>query len=268
MNKENYKEYIIQNKMYVWHKTSSSWFTWLSLLFCLVIWEIICYINLVSPLFLPAPSQILKALISMFISGEILISLAASLSRILCGFIIGSFLGLVVGLVTGTSSLADKIGTPLIHSLYPIPKIALLPLFILWLGIGELSKITIIALGVFFPVAMNTYSGVKNVDPLLIKVAVSFNADKIKIMRSIILPSALPMIFTGLRLAAGTALLLLVAAEMIAAKAGIGALILHYGDLMITDHLMAGVLILSLLGLLFNLIFHYLEKKIVPWKNI
>lgn len=174
---------------------------------------------------------------------------------------------LLVGLVTGTSALMDRIGTPIVNALYPIPKIALLPLFILWLGIGELSKVTIIALGVFFPVAMNTYSGVKNVDTLLIKVAVSFNASWWLTMKSVVLPSALPVIFAGLRLAAGTSLLLLVAAEMIAAQEGIGALILHYGDLMITDRLMAGVIVLSLLGLIFNLGLQWLEHKIVPWKT-
>lgn len=114
---------------------------------------------------------------------------------------------------------------------------------------------------------MNTYSGVKNVDTLLIKVAVSFNASWWKTMKSVVLPNALPMIFAGLRLAAGTSLLLLVAAEMIAAQVGIGALILHYGDLMITDRLMAGVIVLSLLGLLFNLFLQWLERKAIPWKN-
>ena len=187
--------------------------------------------------------------------------------RILIGFAVGSLIGLAVGLVTGTSALADKIGNPIVNALYPIPKIALLPLFILWLGIGELSKVTIIAMGVFFPVAMNTYSGVKNVDTLLIKVAVSFNASWWKTMKSVVLPNALPMIFAGLRLAAGTSLLLLVAAEMIAAQVGIGALILHYGDLMITDRLMAGVIVLSLLGLIFNLLLQWIERKAVPWKN-
>ena len=172
-----------------------------------------------------------------------------------------------MGLVAGTSALADRMVTPLVNALYPIPKIALLPLFILWLGIGELSKVTIIALGVFFPIAMNTYSGVKNVDPLLIKVAASFRAGWFYTMRCVVLPYALPMIFAGFRIAAGTALLLLVAAEMIAAEKGIGALILHYGDLMITDRLMAGVIVLSLLGLLFTLLLEWLEKRLVPWSR-
>ena len=261
------REYIIKNKMTHWQKTYPSWVSILAIIVLLCIWELICYNELVSSLFLPAPTQILLSLFIMICDGEIASSLTASLYRILMGFAFGSALGLAVGLVTGTSALADRIGSPIVNALYPIPKIALLPLFILWLGIGELSKITIIAIGVFFPVAMNTYSGVKNVDPLLIKVAVSFNATWKQTMKSVVLPSALPMIFTGLRLAAGTSLLLLVAAEMIAAQEGIGTLILHYGDLMITDKLMAGVIVLSLLGLVFNMLLQWLEKRLIPWKS-
>jgi len=259
-------EYKVVSRMTHWQKTYPNWVSVASILCLLAIWELICQSGVVSSLFLPAPSSIIKALLEMIADGEIGVSLAASLYRILAGFFIGSLVGLAVGLVTGTSALMDKIGTPIVNAIYPIPKIALLPLFILWLGIGELSKVTIIALGVFFPVAMNTYSGVKNVDTLLLKVAASFNASWWMTMKSVVLPNALPMIFAGLRLAAGTSLLLLVAAEMIAAQVGIGALILHYGDLMITDKLMAGVIVLSLLGLVFNLILQFVERKAIPWK--
>ncbi len=261
------REYLVRNRMTHWQKTYPNWVSVLAILGLLLVWELVCRSGVVSALFLPAPSAILNALFTMIAGGEIGLALAASMYRILAGFAIGSLIGLAVGLVTGTSALMDKIGTPIVNALYPIPKIALLPLFILWLGIGELSKVTIIALGVFFPVAMNTYSGVKNVDSLLIKVAASFNAGWWLTMKSVVLPNALPMIFAGLRLAAGTSLLLLVAAEMIAAQVGIGALILHYGDLMITDRLMAGVIVLSLLGLIFNLLLQWLERKVIPWKN-
>ena len=259
-------EYKVVSRMTNWQKSYPNWVSIVSILCLLAIWELICQSGVVSSLFLPAPTAIISALLQMIADGEIGVSLAASLYRILAGFFIGSLIGLTVGLVTGTSALMDKIGTPIVNAIYPIPKIALLPLFILWLGIGELSKVTIIALGVFFPVAMNTYSGVKNVDTLLLKVAASFNASWWMTMKSVVLPNALPMIFAGLRLAAGTSLLLLVAAEMIAAQVGIGALILHYGDLMITDRLMAGVIVLSLLGLVFNLILQFLERKAIPWK--
>ena len=246
-------KYMVENKMKRWQKSYSPAVSLISVAVLLLIWEGICRAGVVSSLFLPPPTLIISALIDMIQDGEIGVSLAASLYRIL--------------LVTGTSALADRMANPIVNALYPIPKIALLPLFILWLGIGEVSKVTIIALGVFFPVAMNTYSGVKNVDTLLIKVAVSFHAGWGYTMRNVVLPYALPMIFAGLRIAAGTALLLLVAAEMIAAEQGIGALILHYGDLMITERLMAGVIVLSVLGLIFNLFLQFLERKLVPWNR-
>ena len=257
-------EYKITDKMHSWQKTYPVWVSALSVIVLLIIWELICRAGIVSPLFLPSPTGILSALAAMVAGGEIAASLAASMYRIVLGFVLGSVIGLAVGLFTGTSALIDRIGSPIVNALYPIPKIALLPLFILWLGIGELSKVTIIALGVFFPVAMNTYSGV---DPLLIKVAVSFNATRWMTLKKVVLPAALPMIFAGLRLAAGTSLLLLVAAEMIAAQEGIGALILHYGDLMITDRLMAGVIVLSLLGLVFNLLLQWAENRAIPWNR-
>lgn len=144
-------EYTVHNKMQQWQKTYPHWFSIISLLGFLLIWEAICRCGIISTLFLPSPSQIIAAFMDMLSNGEIAASLAASLYRILLGFVIGSLFGLVIGMLTGISSLANKIGTPILNALYPIPKIALLPLFILWLGIGELSKITIIALGVFSP---------------------------------------------------------------------------------------------------------------------
>jgi NitT/TauT family transport system permease protein len=242
------------------------WLSAASLAGAFAVWEAIARAGFVSELFLPAPSSVLREGADMLQSGEIFINLAASLSRILMGYAIGCVFGLAAGLVTGMSKLADITGTPVIYALYPIPKIALLPLIILWLGIGETSKITVIALGVFFPVAINTWAGVKNVDPLFIKVAASFHATRFNLMRKVILPGALPTIFAGLKLSAGTSLLMLVAAEMIAAQEGIGAMILHYGDLMLTTKLMVGVIILSLLGLVFTNFLQLLEKKIVPWK--
>ena len=258
-------DFEIQNRM---KRTAAPlWISYVAIFALLAIWEIICRAGLVSALFLPAPSQIFSALFAMAASGELADNLAASLIRILAGFFIGSALGIAVGLTAGVSSLASRIASPLIDALYPIPKIALLPLFILWLGIGETSKVTLIALGVFFPVALNAYAGARDVDPLLLRVAAAFHARPSFLLTRVILPAALPMIFAGLRIAAATALLLLVAAEMIAAEKGIGALILRYGDLMLTDRLMAGLLVLSALGLLFRFLLHFAARRILPWKE-
>ncbi len=244
----------------------SPYFVYITLFTFLIIWELLVQLNVINAVFLPSPSSILDALFEMIKSGELWGNLWASLYRIALGFSLGSLLGIAFGLLLGYSRLADAIGTPIIYALYPIPKIALLPLIILWLGIGELSKVTIIALGVFFPVVINTYSGVKHVECLFIKVAASFSVSPSRLLRHVIWPAALPSVFSGLKLGAGTALLLLVAAEMIAAKEGLGALILHYGDLLITAKLMAGIVILSLLGLLFNTVLSALEKRFIPHK--
>lgn len=256
----------VRNKVAFLETKTPIYASFLGIAGLLVIWQIICELGWVSPMALPSPLSILAAGWEMAASGSLMENVWTSLVRILVGFVIGVFFGIIVGLLLGFSKWFEAIITPVFFSIYPIPKIALLPLIVLWLGIGETPKITIIALGVFFPIVVNTYSGVKNVDPILIKAAVSFGANKFSVIRKAILPASLPMIFAGLKLAASTSLLLLVAAEMIASDKGVGSMILHYGNLMITSNLMAGVIVLSVLGLLFNRGIQWLENKLLPWK--
>jgi NitT/TauT family transport system permease protein len=260
------KRHIIRNRVSFLEQKIPGYASVIGIVGILVLWEVICQLELIPPLFLPAPSSILLAGWDMLISGELHENVLASLFRIAVGYAIGAVCGIVFGLLLGFSRWVDAVLTPIVYSIYPIPKIALLPLIILWLGIGETPKFTMIALGVFFPVVINTYSGVKNVDPIWIKAAVTFGSSHLNVIRKVILPGSLPMIFAGLKLAAGTSLLLLVSAEMIAAQQGLGSMILHYGNLMITTKLMVGVLILSLLGLLFNRGLQWLEHKLLPWK--
>ncbi len=154
----------------------------------------------------------------------------------------------------------------MISAIFPIPKIALLPLFILWLGIGEAPKIVTIASGVFFPTVIATFSGIDSVPRTLIRMAQSFNLPVSGIIWKIILPSALPGILAGFRISIATALLLVVTAEMIGAQFGIGAFLLTAGNLMQTDDLMAGVVILSILGLGLGAILTALEKTFLSWR--
>ena len=232
----------------------------------LALWELLTRTGWVPPLFLPSPLGVLAAGLEMLRSGEMLGHVATSLGRILLGFGLGALGGVVVGLAIGVSSVAEAVGTPLIAATFPIPKIALLPLLILWLGIGEASKIAVITLGVFFPMAINTYAGVRHADPLLLRAAVSFGAGRWSLIRKVMLPSALPMIFAGLKLGAGTSLLLLVAAEMIAAASGIGFLVLNAQNLMETTTLMVGIVLLSLLGLVSHWLLARLERVVIPWR--
>jgi ABC-type nitrate/sulfonate/bicarbonate transport system permease component len=232
----------------------------------LVAWELVTRTGWVPALFLPSPLGVLGAGLEMLRTGELLGHVATSLGRIAVGFALGALGGVVVGLAVGVFSVAEAIGNPLIAATFPIPKIALLPLLILWLGIGEASKVAVITLGVFFPMAINTYAGVRHADPLLVRAAVSFGAGRWSVIRKVLLPSALPMIFAGLRLGAGTSLLLLVAAEMIAANSGIGFLVLNAQNLMQTTRLMVGIVLLSLLGLASHALLTRLERLALPWK--
>jgi NitT/TauT family transport system permease protein len=240
----------------------------LALLGLVGLWEILARIGWVPALFLPSPVSVMRELGEMLASGEILVHLGASLRRLLLGFALGGLAGVGIGVTVGFFSVGEAVGMPLIAATFPIPKIALLPLLILWLGIGEASKVAVIALGVFFPMAINTYTGVRQADPLLVRAAVSFGAGRWSVIHKVILPSALPMIFAGLKLGAGTALLLLVAAEMIAVESGIGFLVLHAGNIMATTKLMVGIVLLSLLGVLSHWGLGALERLAVPWKHL
>ncbi|HEV8676793.1 MAG TPA: ABC transporter permease [Methylomirabilota bacterium] len=238
-----------------------------SLAALLLVWEAVGRLGWVSPLFLPPPTAVAAEAARMVASGELLRHLGVSLVRIAWGFAVGAAAGTALGLVLGASRLAEAIGNPLIAATYPIPKIALLPLMILWLGIGEAPKVAMIALGVFFPVVINTYAGVRDTEPLMVKAATSLGARRHQVLTKVILPSALPTILAGYRLGAGIALLLVVSAEMINASAGIGFLILHAGDLMLTGKLMVGLVLLSLLGLASTWALRALEGYLAPWRE-
>lgn len=241
--------------------------TAVSLAGLLGLWEGLTHLGWVSPLFLPAPTAVVVEAGRMLASGELARHLGISLLRIGLGFALGAAAGTALGLALATSRRLEAVGNPLIAATYPIPKIALLPLMILWLGIGEAPKVAMIALGVFFPVVINTYAGVRDTEPLMVKAATSLGAAPRQVIAKVLLPSALPMILAGYRLGAGIALLLVVSAEMINATAGIGFLILHSGDLMLTGKLMVGLALLSLLGLGSTWALRALEAYLVPWRE-
>jgi ABC-type nitrate/sulfonate/bicarbonate transport system permease component len=232
----------------------------------IVLWEIAVRRRWISPIFLPAPSAVVLALWELALAGTLWQHIKESLVRIAGGWVVGTIAGLAVGFAMGLWSLARAVGIPFVSALFPIPKIALLPLLILWLGIGENSKIATIALGVFFPTVIAVYSGIDNVPRNLIRMAQSFNLPWLAILRKIVLPGALPGILSGFRITASIALLLLVSAEMIGAQYGIGAFILAAGNLMLTDQLLAGVVLLSVLGLVVGVVLSRLERFLLRWR--
>lgn len=238
----------------------------ISVAILIVVWDAAVRLGLVNPFFLPSPLEVAQSLWSLLVHGYLLQDIAISLTRILSGWLIGTMAGLCVGVLMGISTVGRSAGLPIISALFPIPKIALLPLFILWFGIGEPSKVATIALGVFFPTAISTFSGVDNVARSLVRMGLSFNMPTRGIILKILLPGSLPNILAGMRISSSIALILLVAAEMIGAERGLGAFVLQAGNLMQTDQLLAGVAVLSMLGLIVSSILTSLEKKFLGWR--
>jgi len=232
----------------------------------IALWEAGCRAGLIPPLVLPAPSEALAALGVLLETGLLWKHVGASLQRLALGWTFGTLLGIAVGLAIGLFSLARAGLAPMVAAIFPIPKIALLPLFVIWFGIGEGSKVATILFGAFFPTVVATYGGVDNVDRSLIRMGQSFGLSRFSIVRKIVLPGALPAILPGFRISAAIAIVLLVAAEMIGAEFGIGAYILLAGSLMATDELVAGVALLSMLGLSVNWLIARAERFLLRWR--
>jgi len=239
---------------------------WIALALAIALWQLAGSLALVNSIFLPTPLAIVRALAQLALSGVLWQHLAYSIMRIGTGWLLGTVAGIAVGFAIGLSTLARAVGITFVSALFPIPKIALLPLLILWLGIGEEPKIATIARGVFFSTAISVYSGVDAVPRNLIRMAQSFNVPFSSIIRRVIWPGALPSILAGFRISASVALLLVVSAEMIGAEYGIGAFVLQAGNLMQTDQLLAGVVILSLFGLAVGRLINALETRLLHWR--
>ncbi len=232
----------------------------------LALWEISVRAGWINPIFLPAASDVLAALWKLAASGELWLHLQASLMRFAIGWSLGTTAGVIVGFGIGVWSLARGIGLPLVSALFPVPKIALLPLFILWLGIGEASKVATIALGCFFTTVIATFSAIDAVPRNLIRMSQSFNVPTYAVLAKVVLPGALPGILACFRITTSICLIILVSAEMIGAEYGIGSLIIINGNLMQTDKLLAGVVVLSVLGICIGYTLTRLERWLLRWR--
>ncbi|MFK7856442.1 MAG: ABC transporter permease [Granulosicoccus sp.] len=220
----------------------------------------------ITPLTLPKPSDVLQTLKELYSSGLLFKHLAPSLMRFLVGSALGVTVGISVGVLIGLFSYIRSGLVPLVAALFPIPKIALLPLFVIWFGIDEGSKYALIAFGTFTPTVVATYGAVDNVDRTLIRMGQSFGLSWFSIVRKIVIPGAMPGILSGLRISLAIAIILLVAAEMLGAEYGIGAYILEAGSLYDLERLFAGVLILSLLGVLLSAAIGVVERRVLGWR--
>jgi NitT/TauT family transport system permease protein len=221
----------------------------------------------ISALTLPKPSDVLATFKELWDSGLLFKHLGPSLSRLAVGATLGAGFGIAVGILIGLFSYIRAGLVPVVAAIFPIPKIALLPLFVIWFGIDEASKYALIAFGTFTPTVVATYGAVDNVDRSLIRMGQSFGLSWLSIVRKIVLPGAMPGILSGLRISLAIAIILLVAAEMLGAEYGIGAYILEAGSLYDLERLFAGVVILSVLGVVLSTAIGFIERRLLGWRS-
>jgi ABC-type nitrate/sulfonate/bicarbonate transport system permease component len=236
-------------------------------------WEIAARMGWIDTRFFPAPSTILVALYAMlqptrqYPQSELWLHLSASLTRIAVGYVVGTLPGIILGLAMGLSPLVRAAIQPLVDATFPIPKIAILPLFIMLFGIGEISKYAIIAVAVVYLVLINTQAGVRAIDSIYLDVGKNFGASRWMMFWDIALPGALPMIVAGMRLSLGIALLIIVTAESLAAKSGIGYLIWTSWQVFQVEKMYVGLLVSAILGVVTVLLLNWLERWLIPWKR-
>jgi sulfonate transport system permease protein len=239
---------------------------WIAPFVLLVVWETASRTGFLPKVLLPAPLDVGRAAVTAVAHGSLLTHLGVSALRAAAGLLIGSSIGLVLGLLTGLSRpLQLVLDTPL-QMLRAVPALALVPLVILWFGLGETAKLFIVSVTVVFPVYLNTFHGVRSVDPQLVEMARTYRVSGLKLYREIILPGALPSILVGLRFALGLSWLVLIVAETIGATQGLGYVAMNAREFMQMDVLVLTIVLWALLGKLADVLARELERRLLPWQ--
>lgn len=239
---------------------------WGSVALVIVIWELAARLSGVSPLYLPKPTQIVVSLIEMFRTGDLVYDLGWTLWRIFAGFGLAVVIGTMLGIWIAVSKRVRAIADMFIAMLYPLPKITLIPLLVIWLGTGGPFMLTISFLGAIFPIVINTVLGVRQCDPGLVLAARDLGASSQQIVRRVLLPSAIPSIFAGIRLGLGVSIILVVAAEMVVGKFGLGARLYLSGQILETEQVFAVLIVLAALGIVVTKAQDFIDLKLGRWR--
>jgi len=232
----------------------------------LTLWELCARFDVIDTRFFPAPSSVLSTAVEMLQSGELVTHTAASMQRLAYGTVLGGVPALVLGVDMGLNRTIRALFDPLIAATYPVPKSAILPLALLIFGLGEASKVFMVAIGVFFPVVINATTGVLEINKIYLDVGRNYRANRWNTFWTIALPGALPVIMTGFKLGIGIGLVLIAVAEMVAAKSGLGYLIWSAWSTFAVEQMYVGLFVIALIGFLITLVLNELERVIIPWK--
>ena len=250
-----------------WWKRNEGWLLGtISMLVFLAFWESCVALAWVNPLFTSSPSRILLTGIEMFTDGSIYEHIAISAYEFAVGYGLALVIGVPLGILMGWYSRLNSVLEPFVSALYATPRIALLPLVLIWLGIGVASKIAIVFLGAIFPILVNTITGVRTVDADFIKVARSFGSNDWQMFLTVALPSSVPMLLTGLRLGLGHALVGIVVGEMYGATKGLGYLIAMAGARFQTDKVMVGIILIASAGVAMTELLRRIERRFERWR--
>lgn len=233
----------------------------------LLVWEALVRLHILDARYFPAPSKVLVELWRLARTGELWVHVGVSVLRILGGFLLGAIPGCAIGIAMGLNRWVRAVLNPIVAAIYPIPKTAILPLIMLILGLGEASKIAVVAISVFFVVLINSMAGVMQIDPIYLDVGRNLGVSPWGKFRTIALPGALPMIMAGVKLGMGTSLIVIVAAEMVASDKGIGFSIWQAWQTLVVEQMYAYLIVVSLLGLLSSYLLDGLERLAIPWKR-
>lgn len=239
---------------------------WIAVAAVLLVWELAVIVLELNPIYLPQPSRIVVALFEMFSSGGLTKDLIATLTRIFGGFFIALGFGVALGVWMATSERVRAIADNFIAALYPLPKVTLIPLLIIWLGTGGPFMLTISMLGAFFPVVINTVLGISQCDQGLVLAARDLGASRRQIIRMVLLPSAIPSIFAGIRLGLGVSIILVVAAEMVVGKVGLGARLYLAGQVLETEQVFAVLIVLATLGIVVTKTQDAIDVRLGHWR--
>ena len=236
----------------------------ISIIVVLGAWEVLG--RRIDPLFMSYPSAIATAAYDMTKSGELIVGMASSLTTLLKAFTLATLIGITLGLLIGRYKIIDATTDWLVSALYTTPQVAIIPLVILWFGLGDAAKIFIVVVSAVFPILINTTAGVRNVPSQLIDVGTAFAANERQVFAKIIVPSALPYVITGIRLGLGRAIIGMVVAEFFTAITGLGAIIVKYGNQYDTASMFVPIFILMFLGVILSMLLRYAEDAIAPWR--
>jgi NitT/TauT family transport system permease protein len=239
---------------------------WIAVAVVLVAWELAVWAAGLNPIYLPRPTRIVIALVDMFRAGGLTLDLLATLGRIFGGFAIALVLGVALGVWMATSDRVNAVADNFIAALYPLPKVTLIPLFIIWLGTGGPFMLAISCLGAIFPIVINTVLGIRQADPGLVLAARDLNASRRQIIVKVLLPSAIPSIFAGVRLGLGVSIILVVAAEMVVGKLGLGARLYLAGQVLETEQVFAVLIVLAVLGVVVTKLQDWIDVRLGLWR--